>query len=270
MKHILVAFTFLVMGCVTGQEIEPPVPEIPGLAKKVSANWGTILIDDRYVVYNNVWNKQAAVGDYHQEIFQGTDADSSFIGWNWKWNGRVGVIAYPEIMFGISPWGGLAGHIPELPYLIGTRSLSATFDVDIEATGTYNMTFDIWAISKLPIIPENISHEIMIWNITKMWSSWSWATKLGKAEIDGTTFDVYSHPNHGDASGGNKKKWTYIAFVSRNDVLRATWKLDPFFDFLVERSIMKTSDLIANVEFGNEVMSGSGTVKIRKYSVDVK
>ena len=110
----------------------------------------------------------------------------------------------------------------------------------------------------------------MIWNINDTSNSWGWATKLRNFSINGITFDVYKKSNHGGTSGESAKQWTYIAFVSRTNILQATWNIDEFINYLIDKDIISTNNYISSVELGNEIFTGSGIVKITDYSVIVK
>jgi hypothetical protein len=37
------------------------------------------------------------------------------------------------------------------------------YDITQEATGVYNLSFEVWPVSAIPGKPENISGEIMVW-----------------------------------------------------------------------------------------------------------
>jgi hypothetical protein len=273
--RIAIALCLTLSGCMTEK---PAAPDVTGITRRVSEDYGSIVIDKRYVLYNNVWNKGVAIGPYFQEVFTGADERGAFTGWDWKWPQGNQVATYPEIQFGDSPWvgatglvpGSTIGLVPGFPYQVRTRSMSVTFDFEVKATGRYDMAFDAWAISKLPNVSANISHEIMIWNVNNMTFDWSWAKSLGNFEIDGTVFDVYYRLNHGDASGGSKVQWTFVAFVSKNPVFKATWNIDAFLDFLIEKGRLSTSNYICNLEVGNEIMGGSGITKLREFSVTLQ
>jgi hypothetical protein len=278
MKAFIIALltALLLSGCVT--ETKMTSPEIAGITQRTSEDYGTIVIDNRYVLYNNVWNKGAASGPYFQEVFTGVDEKGSFSGWDWKWPACSQVATYPEIQFGDSPWVGADGLVsgktvgltPGFPYQVGTKSMSVAFDFEVNASGKYNMSFDVWVLSKQPNISSNISHEIMIWNLNNMTSNWSWAKSLGSLETGNAVFDVYFQAKHGDASGGSKVIWDFIAFVSREPVFKGVWNIDAFLNFLIEKGRLSASNFICNLEVGNEVMGGSGFTKIREFSMSFK
>jgi hypothetical protein len=257
----------LLCGCQTAK-----VPaDVAGAMTRETAEWGRIPIGDRYVLLNNVWNKGAAHGSYYQDVFKGTADGRDFLGWSWNWlsNGKT-VVSYPEVYCGSTPWDPEHGTAPEFPFRIGSNKVSATFDIDIKATGKYDMAFDLWTLSTLPNTRENLTHEIMIWNVDKTGSNWTWAKNLGSPVIDGTTFDVYKDPNHVDVTGASPIRWTAIIFIARKSVLKATWDLDEFLDFLVEKGELSTNHYLCNVELGVETYYGNGVVKIFDYSVDVQ
>ena len=163
------------------QSIKVP-SDIEGVTKREASDYGRIQMGDRYVLLNDVWNKQSAFGFHYQDVFYGHSGGRDFIGWSWNWssNGRM-VVSFPNVYCGSSPWDPEYGTAPEMPFPAGSKSVTATFDIDFAATGKYDMAFDIYVISRLPNVRQNLSHEIMIWNVNAASSDWSWATRTRKS-----------------------------------------------------------------------------------------
>ncbi len=248
----------------------PSKDPVEVIAKEETSDWAEIKVGKRCVLLNNVWNKNAAKGKYFQRIFTGKSEGKDFFGWSWDWKGTdKWVVAYPEVGCGDSPWAAKKNFAPEFPFKAGSKKVTASIDASIEADGKYNMTFQIWAVSKLPAVKENITHEIMIWNFNKTSDSWSWAVNRGTLVSGGVTYDVYEKKIHGDDSGAHTNKWSYTAFVARTPILKGVFNIDEFFDFMIKNNMLKTDNYITNIDIGNEIWYGKGTVKIQKYEVIV-
>jgi len=235
-------------------------------SRELSQDWASFQVNDRYVVMNNVWGKVHTENKYVQTIID----EKGYFGWKWDWKGEgQWVLAYPEVMCGDSPWNEDKNLHPGFPFKAGSKKMIVDFDIELETTGKCDMAFEFWALSALPSKKENISQEVMIWNYDKTGDSWSWAGSLGTFKSEGVTYDVYYKATHGDDSGANDNKWSYIAFVSQTPVLKGKLKVHEFIDFLMKNKMMTTDNYIANFELGNEIWDGTGTAKIKKYQINV-
>ena len=232
---------------------------------RVSREWGEMHYQSDYLLINNVWNKGASTGEHYQDIIKG----DGFFGWNWAWNGGSYVVAYPQVEHGVSPWNPQKRTGSGFPFKAGSKRLDVSFDVEIRGTGVYDMAFDLWAVSSPVVSQDSITHEIMIWTIDESPKQWGWAVHHGEFSYDGVVFDVYTHANHGDDSGASANHWTYIAFVPRVHVLKATLRIHEFINYLLTEKILPEANYIADVGFGNEVWTGTGYAKIKNYSITV-
>lgn len=234
-------------------------------------DWDVLQYREGYRVINNVWNKQAAQAPWRQAVFLETlDGEPAF-GWQWNWPAARMVVAAPEIKYGDNPWDTPSGIETGFPLRPGTKDVVANFDVRLEATGVYNMAFDIWAVSELPATTSRLSHEIMIWTLTHDFGpAGDWQ---GAYDVDGTAFDLYVHPDHGDFA--TPTRWTYVAFVPHDSgggapvILHGPLRLSAFFDLLLELNIVPDTTWCASVEFVNEVQIGSGVAEITGYDITV-
>ncbi len=141
------------------------------------------------------------------------------------------------------------------------------FDVRLRATGTYNMAFTMWVVSALPANRENISHEVMIWNATG--HQRPAGTHSGVLEVDHVQYDVYVERAHGDASGRELSRWTYVAFVGRRPVFVGRLDLSAFLDDMLTRGLVSEDHYVTSVELGDEVSEGTGLAEVRRFSVVV-
>ena len=227
-----------------------------------------IALGKGYAVLNNVWNKGATSGPYKESVFrEGRPADSAVFGWEWQWPSSTNVVAYPEVIYGTKPWGPDLGTVDGLPLQIGSRNLTARFDIELDAHGFYNMAFELWFVSGLPPSPQKITHEIMIWNVNHYGDPAG--IRVDTVTIGGVVYDVFVREGHGDASGKNANRWTYIAFSARTPVLKGFLPLGSFIDYLLARNILNRNLYITSVELGNEIMEGDGKVRVKDYAIDL-
>ena len=48
---------------------------------ELSSDWASFIVNEKYEVMNNVWNKNARSGNYTQSVIKGKD----YFGWKWNW-----------------------------------------------------------------------------------------------------------------------------------------------------------------------------------------
>jgi hypothetical protein len=190
------------------------------------------------------------------------------LGWDWHWGASNSVVAYPEVFYGDTPWDSAQASVPGLPFLAGSKNVSINFNVNLRATGIYNMAFEFWVVSKVPAASTDITHEVMIWNKTSGMTPAG--TRKGKVTFDGVTYDVYQRVNHGDASGANANKWSYIAFQARKPILNGPLNVSNFINYLIDKGILNRTLYVTTMEFGNEIIQGSGKTEISNYSVNIQ
>lgn len=222
-----------------------------------------IIVGD-YMLNNNVWNKGDRT-DYTQCVFAQSNTSPTTMGWRWDWPGTGGQVqAYPEIMFGDSPWDDEPPTGP-LPLPVSECDLVVTYDASLQAEGTWNLAFEMWLTSDPSPAEQNITDEVMIWvDVNGLAPG---GPLNGTAELDGVEYRVYVARGHGDESGGSSATWSYIAFVTRDPMLSGTLKMKSFLDYLLEKGIIEKDRYVASLELGNEVVSGKGELVLSKYEV---
>lgn len=236
--------------------------------QEISSDWGTITVDN-YRLINNVWNKGAASNQFKQSVFVKEVHGQRIIGW--RWNNpfsRTSVVSYPEVVYGDKAWDPPSGLKTEFPLQVGAQRIIADFNVNIQATGVYNMAFSLWAVSSLPASPKTISHEIMIWTFRKGMETLG--DRMGTLEVNGIKYDAYIRKGWGDASGANSNKWTYVCFVARKPVMQGPLDISTFTDYLVEKKVLTTNNYISSLELGNEVTNGQGVTEISGFNITVQ
>jgi hypothetical protein len=250
--------SFLLAGCSADGKI----------LRQSSEDWAQLRLDGNYIVFNNVWNKKATSGPYRQSIFEDEERGRAGFGWQWEWPASQTVVSYPEVIFGDKPWDKPVGLVPEFPFHPGQKRLVADYDVLLEATGAYNLAFELWPVSAVPGNKDVIKSEIMIWiahqNLTPA------GEKVGDLEVDGTAFDVWVKKGHCDASGVFSNTWDYVAFVAHRPVLKGPLDISAFLNYLLKKGLVEKEHYITSVELGNEIISGKGIARIRDYRISIR
>ncbi len=213
-------------------------------------DWATMQYDTDYMLSNNVWNASAAKGDHLQSIFTETLNGSPAFGWTWDWPATdTAVVSYPEVGYGYSPWNSAdwAGT-PAIPVQIGTKDITANFNITSSHTGSFDLAFDIWVTNPVMTpVQTDIKYEIMIWLDHSGFSPAG--SKVDSASIGGINYDIWKGP---------MQSWSYIAYVARSKVLNGPLDISGIFNDMVNKGYISNSLYIASIELGNEAMAGSG------------
>ena len=260
----------LLFACSTGgSRADFELTKVPGTPVFESEkDYASVVVNKRYRVLNNVWNKGATSGRYRQKIFVNDDNGKSVFGWVWKWHDSSGVATYPEVQVGVSPWNGEAAPDSGFPFAAGSKKLVVNYDIDLQATGAYNLAFEFWVASGQPITKDTITHEVMIWVASD--NLGSAGSEVAQTTIGGHNFSVNVQKNHGDASGANQNTWTIISLLADKPILHGPLDVGAIIEHLVKTGLLNQRLLIANLELGDEVQRGSGMTVIRNYSVTVE
>ena len=83
------------------------------------------------------------------------------------------------------------------------------------------------------------------------------------------TYDLWVLNAHKDVSGKNSNTWDYVAFVARDPILRGPLNLSSFFDYLLDKGLITRDHYVTSVEFGNEIVLGSGSVEIQDQGITI-
>jgi hypothetical protein len=204
-----------------------------------------------YEIVNNVWDRGGYPGK--QCITRS--------GWTWDWPlTSSGVRSYPSIRQGWQPWAGrstLAG----LPIQVSkVRSISTSFSVTTKQTGRSNTAFEMWITNSATPTPRSIKTEIMIW--TDRTGLDPAGSKIDTVTLNGREYDLWHRPNH--------QGWRYVAFVAHRKQLSGSLRLDSFVAECVKRGWVSPSEYVADIEFGNEIVSGKGSTVLNSISFSVR
>ena len=211
-------------------------------------------------------------------------------GWRWDWPfDRGQVKGFPEVHYGQKPWFSEPSSAPDVPIRItDIEEMTVRYDVDMNAEGFYNLAFDIFlhptGLPAMPTwsgkIPDELlpSHEIMMWvDHVDKWGALPCSEPWCGVDvtIDGVTYEFWRQDNF-DAYVKTRPAddipdiRTYIAFVGPEGRFSGTLDLAAFFDWLVDEGHVDPSYWVTVIEFGNEVIEGTGEVWLREYEVTVR
>jgi len=243
--------------------------ETAAMVKESSADFATITVPGTgCVLTNNVWDRKATPEGFQQSVFLEKRGDHTVPGWRWNAPGtRAIVLGMPELICGDKPWDAPQKLRTDFPFRAGEKRLQASFDIEIKAEGRYNMAFSLWAVSKLPAVKENISLEIMVWNVNS--GEVPGGEKIGTLTAGGTDFDIYFKPDQGMVTGPDPFAWKLVSFVARKPFLKGALDFGTFIDELLARNILAPGDYLTSFELGDEVSEGTGRVTVRTLDLDI-
>lgn len=232
------------------------------------------IITEHGVLTNNVWNKQAAGNEkWSQCIEKKTQGDSTIYGWSWSWpNVKRAVYGYPQIKVGSSPWAPEPKFDDRFPMAIsGLEKLNIYFDVEINSSGNYNLATSMWLISEPnPGLQPNqsiIAAEIMFWTYATEGQFNPAGRKYGEVMVAGDKWEVWYEKNWSDASEVNKNRWVYITFKANPLGLKTNVNALELLRYAIHEKLISDSLLIADIELGNEVMSGEGITWVKDFNI---
>jgi len=266
---------------------------------------GEVVRWGRLGVLNNQWG--AALGHAAPESFQRVRVDGSRVRFEFDWKNKTPddsawVKAYPAIVAGwhygvpVYPGDAAIGRLPlrlsNRPALNTTLRATRTNAADSDAM---NLAWDIWLTSSRPdplaTTPVLPAAEVMVWP----WRQQQWpmtldgsATKacsLQPAEpigakpivtgvtVWGRSWDLYLGCASSDAT-----VWPVLSFVAQQPLVSADGAIvanGQLGDFLAYASAnvhrwtqWEPSWWVAGVEFGSEIIQGSGSWTIEQYRIE--
>ena len=149
-----------------------------------------------------------------------------------------------------------------------------SYDVEIETSGDHNLAASIWLI-RTPTVesPPDLSAiavELMIWTESEPAGFVPGGTKRAEIQIDGIDWEVWAAEDWGGSPGSsNPMRWTYIAYRAKTSTRVISYDARKFIADAITRGLATADLYIADVELGNEIISGSGKTWVRSFSVTV-
>ncbi|MGZ5201900.1 MAG: GH12 family glycosyl hydrolase domain-containing protein [Telluria sp.] len=220
--------------------------------------WPKMAVGD-YAVTNNLWGK-GSISNFTQCISAtsvGTVENNKAVQtgvtakWNWSWpDSDFNVKSYAEILY--QPQGQPLDPIP----FAALGALTVKHDVTIDATGDYNLAYDMWVDATKSVGQWPHKAEIMI----KLQGTWKDSPVVDTITVDGVSYDVC-------VDNGPSRQWTFLAFTSTTPMPKATIRVKPFVDYLLAKGYLASTDYLSTIEFGSELVKGTGTATVNAYSV---
>jgi hypothetical protein len=246
-----------------------PGQHLPGVLADCQA-WA-MRHEGRLRYENNVWGSKKAQGKFQQCLLSREHNGKQQLGWTWSWPGfDPTVFAYPEIVVGWKPWSGGATTDARFPIKVSdVKELSLEYEVETSATGAYNLAPEIWLTetgATPRANPKSIITEVMFW-MDYAAGARPAGSIIDHVELNGVTYELWREENIGaDANG---KGWQLLSFKSPQRQLKGRIDIASLLRHLATAKLARTSDYVASVEFGNEIMGGTGTTWIKHFDVQV-
>ena len=218
-------------------------------------------------IHNNKWGqyKLKSGEKYEQSIYCG---DNKF-GWAYMTQKLDrGVIGYPEVLIGQSPWGGNSTN-QQFPIKIKEiKTLESSYDVTMYVQPKmYNLAYDLWFTKNSEISAKNISHELMIWedrNISRPGGKYITTVKLSSG-----SYRLYHEYMDRTSENLGVSGWNYTAFIRVDRRRNGNIDLKEFITEMLNRGYITKDEFLTSVEFGNEVCNASGLTILNKYNVKI-
>jgi hypothetical protein len=248
-----------------------PGKSAPGVTANCDA-WSTAVVGP-YKFENNVWGSKKSQAPFEQCLLTRQGARGTEHGWTWNWPGfdRT-VFAYPQILFGWKPWSGGKPTDARFPLRVAdARHVALHYEVETQAEGSYNLAPEIWLMeggeSSTKADPRRITAEVMFWMDYKAGARPA-GEIISTPTLDGVTYELWKADEIGDKGDG--KGWLLLSFKSPTTQHTGTVSIHKMLEHLVEAKLVDANHYVASVEFGNEVMGGSGTTWVKRFEVDVR
>jgi Ca2+-binding RTX toxin-like protein len=223
-----------------------------------------------WYVLNNVWNPGNLVygTDYTVDSAYSAADMTSKTTFNWSFpvttDSAHTIRAYPEVIFGPAPMSG--GHKASdittvLPAQVSSlTALTADYDVSYKGnTGGFNVSFDIWLTDTPNGGADTVTTEVMVW------------VHKGDFDAFGQQVGTYSNGSvTGKIYASTTGDWTYTAVVLDQDMPKGQIDIAGILTTLKGLNLVSSTDYVASVELGAEVVSGAGSLTINNLDLDVQ
>ena len=228
---------------------------------------------------NNTWGK-GPITDGGQCIVAREGAMGTEFGWRWDWplGDEFGFQhqpkGYPEIHYGLKPFFNVPSSTPAMPIRISEiQEMTVRYAVDMTAQGIYNLAFDMLLSPDDSF--EIVSHEIMVW-VHRSEGIYGVSGVIDSVTIDGVAYNFHRQDNF-DSHGTTRPPDeipdytnSIQQFIGPEGQFIGTLDLAKFYDWLVDEGHVDSSYYVTVIEFGNEVIEGSGETWLREYEVTVR
>lgn len=219
-------------------------------------------------VLNNKWGewKLKKQERYDQALFE----DGNKIGWEYITpNKNRGVIGYPEIFTGKSPFGGDTTNEYFPKKIDDIQTLVATYDVSMYVEPKkYNLAFDLWVTKNGKNETSDISHEIMVWEDRNV--AMPAGRFKGEVRTSSGTYRMYHTYMDRTSENFGTPGWNFTAFVRKEGTRSNTVNLKEFIYIMLLENILDEKHFVSTVEFGNEIYNACGYTIVNNYNLEIK
>jgi hypothetical protein len=233
---------------------------------------GAVLRDGPYTFENNQWGSHKAHGHFEQCLLERSADGKTERGWSWDFPGTdPSVFAYPEIIFGWKPWSGGRSSDARFPLKLSAMGqLAITYDVQTEATGSYNLAPEVWLIRARSSAgqqnPSLISAEIMFW-VEAAGAAQPGGSLVDRPEVNGVSYELWQQDGAG--GDGSGPVWRLLSFKTPTTERAGTIPVADLLRHLVKKGLVSAEHYVASVEFGNEISGGRGTTWVKNFKIEV-
>ncbi|HET9932825.1 MAG TPA: hypothetical protein VFQ35_19110 [Polyangiaceae bacterium] len=233
--------------------------------------WATV-VEGPYRYTNNVWGKDKAKGPFEQCLLSRTVEGRVERGWTWSWPGfDPSVFSYPEIEFGWKPWNGGKSTDARFPMRVSDATqFRLNYEIETSVSGNFDFAPEVWLLKERPSTesanPKLITTEIMFW-LDYGGGARPAGRAIQKFALDGADYELWKEDDIGKEANG--QGWRLYSFKSLTVQRKGVLRIDAFLKHLVEQNLVNPDEFVAGVEFGNEVMGGTGTTWVKRFEVEV-
>jgi hypothetical protein len=249
---------------------EPPLqPDVD--ATLVSCQDGALQPLGIGVLVNNAWNHASAGdGPWRQCLQSRLRNGRTEYGWFWHWPTKDGIYAYPELLVGRTPWGSAPSNDARFPVAIGDlHALHIGYDVQSRHRGKKNLAVEFWLTD--PAVPgpsaDGIRAELMIWTDESSGMAGKADAPGDTVDIDGRRWIVRVQRDWGDMSGGSRHKWVFVTYRALQHTSTTRYDARRLLQHAIDQGWLEARWQIEGVEFGNEIVSGSGSTWVRRFDL---
>ncbi|MFH0736564.1 MAG: hypothetical protein V1773_19770 [bacterium] len=214
-----------------------------------------------FAIINNCWGKDS-ITNFTQCVNVKKNSKGLDFGFTWQWPSNINnnVKAYPEIVFGWKPWDNCTPTTDLLPINVNSGdTIIVSFDsIETNFNGIGNTSFDLWITSSKTPTSSDVTREIMIW--TKNYGHFPGNNIVATVIIDDVEYDLYK----------NDWTWTFFAFVNKYETEINSINIHKFISYLLSQNYITPYEFLASVEFGNEIVSGSGNTSVKNFKITYK
>jgi len=212
-----------------------------------------------FFVSNNAWNRRG-VPHFSQTVF--ANEDGSEIGWTWDWPTiePEQVRSFPYIVIGKTP-ARAASTTARLPIrLSDVEACRLSYAVETVSSGKSNTAFDVWITDDASASRDSVVMELMIWiDDCNMVEEEDIANPRARINDQLVPFHYIERMPHGH--------WAYALFIVEDE---GNLNVLPFIRYLIEEHYLNDDLFLASIDFGNEIVSGTGLTVVKDLVLDLR